>query len=342
MIRIARVRRALGDERLAGWSGAGWSALAVALPTLAKFGLDAALTDVPPFLTYFPAVTLAALFLGPAWGAAVLTLSAILANYLFFPPLFGWAVTSNDLVVTSLFMGAGALILSIAAALRLSVRELEVRARSERQLNAELQHRVKNNLAVVQALARQTVASTPEPDSRYKAFRGRLIALSDAHDVLSSGEWAGCHLPELVEAAIRPFRAEGQFFLAGPECRLPTKSCVPLVLALHELSTNATKYGALSTPTGQVSISWDIENGALSLRWQESFGPPVAKPTRTGLGSRLLARQAGLDQVSLQFLPEGVICNVRIQEAELLSASTDRLSRRLAPRRSAAAETSGV
>lgn len=315
VIRFANVRRALLDQKWAGWRGFGWAALAVVAPTLAKFGLDAALTGVPPFLTYFPAVILASLFLGGAWGATVLLMSAVLANYFFMPPLFGWAVTPNDVVLTTLFVAEGALIVATANALRTAVGDIEIRAAREHELNRELQHRVKNNLAVVQALARQTIVSTPDPDVFYPAFRGRLIALSEAHDVLSSDHFASCHLPALVDAALRPFRAEGRFLIEGPACQLPAQSCAPLMLALHELSTNALKYGALSTPVGQVSLCWRINEGVLALEWREAFGPPVSGPTRKGLGSRLLVRQAGLDDVSLQFRPEGVVCLVTIAGA---------------------------
>ncbi|WP_296595502.1 HWE histidine kinase domain-containing protein [Phenylobacterium sp.] len=290
--------------------------MAVALPTLAMLALNTALAGVvPPFLTYFPAVTLAALFLGPAWGTAVLVCSAGLANYLFIPPLFAWSVSSDNVLVTGLYLFAGGLIVVTAATLRTSVRELEAKSALERDLNAELQHRVKNNLAVVQALARQTVASTPEPDQFYSAFRGRLIALSEAHDVLVSGKWTGCRLPELVDAAVRPFRSEGVFAIEGPNCELPAQSCVPLVMALHELSTNAVKYGALSTPAGHVSVRWEVAGGGFRLTWREAFGPPVKKPKRVGLGSRLLTRQSGLDDVALQFLPEGVVCEIAISGA---------------------------
>lgn len=282
-----------------------------------KLLLDAALTDVPPFLTYFPAVTVAAIFLGGAWGAAVLAGAATLANLLFFGEPFAWPLRLNDLVMTALFAAGGGLIVAVAVGLRRAVRQLEAAADREHELNAELQHRVKNNLAVVQALARQTIASTPEPETFYPAFRGRLIALGEAHDVLRSGEWSAAHLPDLAEAALRPFRTDGRFVLAGPRCRVPAQSCVPLVLALHELATNAVKYGALSTPAGQVTVTWSVADGELRLAWREAYGPPVVPPRRRGLGSRLLARQSGLAEVSLRFEPEGVACDLRIEDAAL-------------------------
>ncbi|HEX8471728.1 MAG TPA: sensor histidine kinase [Brevundimonas sp.] len=182
-------------------------------------------------------------------------------------------------------------------------------------LNLELQHRVKNNLAVVQGLARQTAKTSPDPSDFNRAFHGRLMALSQANDILLTGKWEECRLPELVEAALKPFLKEGIITTAGPPCRVPARPCVPLVLALHELGTNAVKYGALSDPCGQVRLTWRIENGTAVFDWEETGGPHVEAPKRKGLGSRLLSKQPGLADVRVEFRPEGLTCRITIEGA---------------------------
>ncbi|WP_146184149.1 sensor histidine kinase, partial [Caulobacter sp. HMWF009] len=167
-------------------------------------------------------------------------------------------------------------------------------------------------------LARQTAKSVTDPDEFYEAFMGRLMALAEAHNVLSSGNWEECRLPELPQAALSPFQQLEAIALAGPTCAIPPASCVPLVLALHELGTNALKYGALSVSSGRVSLTWAVAAGSVVLRWEETGGPPVVKPTRRGLGSRLLTKQSGLDAVSLDYRPVGVVCETRINGARLM------------------------
>lgn len=146
---------------------------------------------------------------------------------------------------------------------------------------------------------------------------GRLAALAEAHNVLSSGNWEECRLPDLPQAALSRFQQLGAIALVGPSCVIPPASCVPLVLALHELGTNAIKYGALSVSSGRVSLSWTVAAGSVVLRWEETGGPVVVPPTRRGLGSRLLTKQTGLDAVTLDYRPEGVVCETRIDGAKL-------------------------
>jgi two-component sensor histidine kinase len=281
----------------------------VAAPTLARLAVASWVEGVP-YLPYFPAILLAALFLGWRWGAAVVFASAAAANLLFFPP--------HVLTGVGFFIVTALLIVATAAMLRSALRELTAATEREAALNAELQHRVKNNLAVVQGLAAQTVRTAPEGDNFYDAFRGRLLALADAHNLLSTGKWEQCHLPALAEAALRPFASSGAVSFTGPPCRLPAGACVPLVLALHELAVNAVKYGALSVATGRVRLAWALRGGRAELRWEEGGGPAVRPPARRGLGSRLLTRQAGLEAVSLEFRPAGVVCEIVVEGAEAL------------------------
>jgi two-component sensor histidine kinase len=242
---------------------------------------------------------------------------ALAANFFFMPPRFEWALTSQDLAASSLFCLVCGLMIAAAEALRSSARQLGVAAERERALNDELAHRVKNNLAVVQGIARVTAKSSASPDDFYDAFSGRLLALSEAHSQLNTGGWLACEVQALAHAAVLPFRGEGNITLAGPKLLIPPASCQPLTLALHELATNAVKYGALSVRGGSVELAWSRgEDRRLKLLWRERGGPAVQPPTRCGLGSRVLTAQPGLELVELRFDASGVVCRIEIDGAD--------------------------
>ena len=186
----------------------------------------------------------------------------------------------------------------------------------------ELNHRVKNTLATVQSIATQSLRGLdgPEADAGRAAFEARLIALARAHDILTRESWEGAELRAVVADAVRPLEsADGQrsrFVLSGPPLRLAPRLALSIAMALHELGTNAVKYGALSKEGGHVAIAWTVERGAelrLSLRWSESGGPPVTPPTRTGFGSRLIERSLARElagEVQLRYEPGGVVCTI--------------------------------
>lgn len=318
MTRIGVVRRLiLSRAGESAWAPL-WAFLAVTAPLLLRMAIDRWVVGVP-FLTFFPGVLIATMLLGWRWGLAVLLLSALAANFVFQPPLMAFASSPRELVGTLGFLAFGGLVLSTAESLRRSVIELEARSQREAELNLELQHRVNNNLTVIQALAQQTARQSDTPDAFYAAFSERLLAVSEANKVLANGSWNIARLPDLAEAALRPFRGQGTIELQGPVCEVPGKSCVPLVLALHELGTNAVKYGALSTSNGCVRVRWALSDGRCRLLWSEEGGPSVKQPTRSGLGSRLLRRQPGLDAVKLTYTPSGVTCEILVPGVETAS-----------------------
>ncbi len=181
----------------------------------------------------------------------------------------------------------------------------------------ELNHRVKNTLATVQALARQSFRTGTTDGASSQAFEVRLLALSRANDLLTRRNWAGASLREIVDQALAPYAETGtdRVEVTGPDIVLPPNMSVSLALALGELCTNAAKYGALSTPTGRVSINWSVDAQASQLRltWTERGGPTVRMPERRGFGSRLIERLLAQDlngRVRLAFDPEGVTCTV--------------------------------
>ncbi|AWN53776.1 PAS domain-containing protein [Methylobacterium sp. 17Sr1-1] len=205
--------------------------------------------------------------------------------------------------------------------------EVTERKRAEEHLRLlvhELNHRVKNTLATVQSIAMQSLRGLdgPQAAGAKTAFEARLIALARVHDVLTRESWEGAELAEVVKDALAPLDGPGapsRFAVGGPALRLPPRIALSIAMALHELATNAVKYGALSVPAGKVALSWSVADGCLSLRWQESGGPPVVPPTRTGFGSRLIERSLAREldgTVSLSFPREGVVCTIVAPLAE--------------------------
>jgi PAS domain S-box-containing protein len=192
------------------------------------------------------------------------------------------------------------------------------RRRAEEQrtlLIHELNHRVKNTLATVQSLALQTFRNTERSVEAREVFDARLAALSRAHDVLTAENWQTAQLREIVAGALEPFGHGDRLALAGPEARLTPKQALALSMALHELATNAVKYGALRGDAGRVRVDWSLapadQPRELRIAWSEHEGPPVTAPCRRGFGSRMIERHLADElggEVRLDYLPTGVVC----------------------------------
>jgi PAS domain S-box-containing protein len=197
-------------------------------------------------------------------------------------------------------------------------RDITDRKRAEEQrdlLMNELDHRVKNTLATVQSIASQTLRSTGVDPGVQRVFEGRLITLSNVHGILTQQSWDSADLHDVVWSALRPHGAPDRerFTVEGPALRLDPKSAVALSMAVHELCTNAIKYGALSTEAGHVDVRWSVAADRLRWQWRESGGPAVTAPTRTGFGSRMIERALAMQlsgQVAIAYEPAGVICTI--------------------------------
>lgn len=196
---------------------------------------------------------------------------------------------------------------AIAGASR-DLTERKVAEEVQHLLHAELNHRVKNTLAVVQSIAAQTLRDASDLETARKALDGRILSLSVTHDLLTKNNWTGAELGNVIARVTEPFGTE-RVNLSGPSKHVSPKHVLALSLAMHELATNAAKYGALSCPEGRVGIQWTIDGGKLNLIWQEKGGPIVVTPTRRGFGSRVLEVALLRDlqgDAQLNFLPAGV------------------------------------
>jgi two-component sensor histidine kinase len=241
--------------------------------------------------------------------------------------LTGWTVAAGiaesslvgplwrNLAITSLI--GGVLLLT---GLGFAVRMATTIARGEMLhdlLIEELNHRVKNTLAILQSIASQTFRSATRAER--EKFEGRLSALAEAHNLLSKEKWQGSELKDVVGRVLEPylFNNPKRVRMFGPQVPLSPRVSVVLSMVLHEMATNAAKYGALSNDSGTVVLDWEVitENAGPKLRiiWSEVGGPPVVAPVQRGFGSRLIERSARdqLDgEATVDFLPRGVVYTV--------------------------------
>ena len=219
--------------------------------------------------------------------------------------------------------GAGQAVRMIGAMLDISERRKA--EEHQRLLTGELQHRVKNTLALVQAIASQTLRGSTDVNEMREAFAARLISLGRAHDILTAASWTAAPIAEVVDGALGVHvGAVGRLRTSGPNVLLAAKAALSLALSLHELATNAAKYGSLSNDTGVVDLRWHVvhEGDAprFCLTWSEQGGPPIlAQPSRKGFGSRLIERSFAAEvggEVKITYAPTGLVCRL---EAPLAS-----------------------
>lgn len=237
--------------------------------------------------------------------------------------LTGWTVAAgisarsltaplwHTVAITSV-IGTGLLAIGLFFAINMAARIARSEAINTLLIN-ELDHRVKNTLASVQSIAMQTFQPGINGTEARKSFDSRLVALGRAHSMLNEEKWRSANINTIVQNVMQahdPARVQAR----GPHLRLSPTQTLMLSLILHELATNALKYGALSNASGVISISWkELENNTLELVWHESGGPMVGKPERKGFGSRLivdgLARRGG--SADMMFAEDGLVCTIR-------------------------------
>jgi two-component sensor histidine kinase len=222
---------------------------------------------------------------------------------------------------------------AVLAAQTASGHAIHARALAEKALKAhieyihlrmgEISHRAKNMLTLVEAIARQTAAH--DPDDFIGRFSERIQALSANQDLLVRNEWQGVHVEDLVRAQLAHFvdLIGSRIAVRGPKLRLRAASAQAIGLAIHELATNAGKYGSLSTERGRVDVSWGIADGTLTMRWTEREGPPVSVPQRRGFGTTVMEamteRSVG-GAVGLDYAPGGLTWRLACPAANALES----------------------
>lgn len=205
---------------------------------------------------------------------------------------------------------------------------LKDRDRARSRTLREMNHRMKNMLAIIMAIANETRRRATSLEQFGNAFEGRLMALSKSHEALGDPEWHGGDLQALITQCCKPFCDEARLDLQGPTVELPPKATVGIGMALHELATNAAKYGALSTPNGKIKVHWDLpdESGLriLRLQWLERNGPPMPSARNEGFGSVLLRSIVERDlggKLDMTFARDGLHCIICIPTTALMGPS---------------------
>lgn len=285
-------------------------ALGLALATAVRWFTDRGLYGVP-FATFLPVIVLASVFLD--WRYAVVTaVCSLVIVRLFLGGMLAGLAWPTLVLLMSYILTATFLILT-GCILRRTIQDLDRQAEQFRAYNTELQHRAKNALQVVRAMASRA-SKAADPIQFYETLSSRMDLMVRANELLGVGPMRECELNELTTMALAPF-PEAAIVAEGPPARIADDAAMPLVMALHELGTNAIKYGALSVDGGSVRVTWTVAGDEIHISWREIAGPPVTPPTKRGLGSRLLVAQGALRSVDLQFNPDGVACRIVIPRA---------------------------
>ena len=259
------------------------------------------------FATYFPAVLVVAVFAGLPGAVLVTALTTAIAWWAYFPPAFEFGQLGGTQIANlATFWISAALIIWLAQVYRQTVKTLLDTERRREILIGELNHRAGNTLAVMQAMISGTVAS----DTERKSLIDRLHALARANRLISETSNGHVSFSALIRDETAAYATSSRLKADGPQVELEGETARSVALVLHELLTNATKYGALSNEQGKVRINWYCNDGKCFVRWTEIDGPTVVMPTRFGFGSRMM--KATLSQIAgtiePRFGPDGYSC----------------------------------
>jgi two-component sensor histidine kinase len=199
----------------------------------------------------------------------------------------------------------------------------ETADRLQKLILEELHHRIKNTLATVSAIASQSLRTATSIEHGQHAIESRLLALGRAHDLLLQARWSSASLAHIVHGATEPYDSEGEgkFSIAGPDLKITSGAVIALAMTLNELCTNTTKFGALSVPSGRISIVWTIDENVsrLHLTWTETGGPEVHAPTRRSFGTRMietLGKQLK-GKVEMAYAPKGFVYSLDVPLSSL-------------------------
>ena len=309
-----------------GSAGAyGAALLFVVAASLARWGLGLFDYESAPYTTYYPAVLFATIVGGTGTGAFAATVGGAIGWWAFTPPhfavlpiRFGQEVRLLIyLVVAFLFVFGIDHYRRLAKRRQDVAKHLQDEDRLRKLAVEELGHRLKNKLAMIQSIVSYQLRELPDLRNE---ITNRLVALSRTDDLIMSMEGEGARIGDIFSSELGPYGLS-RTSVHGPDFSLPPRLAWMMALVVHELATNAAKYGALSTAEGKVTIRWSHEVRTLKLEWRESGGPPVAPPTRCGFGLRLLSH--GLDQfagsVETTFEKTGLICTMTATMPEVAS-----------------------
>jgi two-component sensor histidine kinase len=297
--------------------------LCAGIATALRLAIDPYIVGVQ-FITFFPAVIMTTLISGFRAGLLCVVLTAIAATFFVLPPRLSFYIQNpGEILGILLFLLVTLSNVIFIAGLRFAVESYKEREEKERLLMREVNHRAKNMLSVVDAIAHQTAAQNPKDFA--ERFSERIRALSANQDLLVRNEWRGVEIKDLVRAQLAHFAdlIGSRIVVDGPKLQLKAAGAQAVGLALHELATNAGKYGALSNDKGCVDICWGTDGDTLTMNWTERGGPLVTTPKRRGFGTIVMeamtARSIDGD-VRLAYDPSGLIWHLTCPAASALES----------------------
>ena len=292
--------------------------ICVILATAVRIELGRISPDSAAFAPYYSATLVAALVGGVGAGSVAALLGGVIAYFFFILPEGSFPQHAATQIVSLSLYGTSSFIIIWAAENRRALLvSLQQEERTRQLLTNELAHRVKNTLAVVQAIINYSVLDQPVLRENLGA---RITALAKANEILTNSQTCATSLKQILRTELEPFDI-ARFQLAGPDFLCPSKSVVLLVLIFHELATNAAKYGALATETGRVHVSWTRIGEQLEIKWTEVGAGTLNPPTKVGFGSKLLysAAKQFNGSTELKFEEGGLYCKMvlNVPESEL-------------------------
>jgi two-component sensor histidine kinase len=277
----------------------------------ARYLLDYVVPERLPFITFFPAVLIAAYFCGIGPAILVLILSAV-AGAMWGEPS-GSGEVSFFIASFLLFTVLSGVNVALVHGLTTTLARLRERDRQLEVINRELKHRIKNLFAIANSVCLQTIRSGAAVDAMSQSVSGRLMAIAAAQDLLTATAEDGADLHALTVALVTTLAPNpSRLKIDGPPTRLPADSATPFALVLHELATNALKYGAWSSDSGVVTVVWTKESAVLLFVWREHDGPAIAPPAREGLGRTLISRSLPGATVTHDLKADGLECRINL------------------------------
>jgi two-component sensor histidine kinase len=255
-------------------------------------------------------VLFAALIGGAGAGTFAAILGGVIGWWAFMPPYFTFSLTNAQQISLLTYLFASLLIVWAADHYRRLTRRLEDEEKFRKLAVEELAHRLKNKLATIQSIISFQLREEPQVRD---AILQRLSALSATDDLIMATQGQGARLRDILTAELAPY-GRSRISMEGPDCLLSPKLALTMALLVHELATNAAKYGALSNAVGKLSIDWKLSGSQLNIDWRENGGTVITKPTHRGFGTRLLSRS--LDQfdgtVETAFETTGLVCKLSV------------------------------
>jgi two-component sensor histidine kinase len=278
----------------------------------ARYVLDFVVPERLPFITFFPAVLVAAYFCGVGPSILVLVFSAAVGAVWTAPPA-GASETAFLLASFLLFVGLSGVNVALVHVLLTTLEKLRQRDQQFEVINRELKHRIKNLFSIANSVCLQTIKSGKTVDLMSQSVSGRLMAIAAAQDLLSATASDGADLHALATALVTTLApSPSRLKIEGPPTQLPADAATPFALVLHELATNALKYGAWSAEAGVVKVVWTKQSAMLLFLWREHDGPAITPAAHEGLGRTLISKSLPGATVTHDLKADGLECRINL------------------------------